>query len=63
VRYPRGSGPGAAIDPGLETLPIGKAQLRREGARIALLAFGATVPAAAAVAEELGLTLVNMRFV
>ncbi|MBB3343486.1 1-deoxy-D-xylulose-5-phosphate synthase [Luteimonas sp. RC10] len=63
VRYPRGTGPGVAIDPGLETLPIGQAQIRRQGGRIALLAFGAIVPAAEAVAAELGLTVVNMRFV
>ena len=63
VRYPRGTGPGVAIGPALDTLPIGKAQLRRRGAGIALLAFGATVPAAEAVGEELGLTVVNMRFV
>ncbi|GGK01531.1 1-deoxy-D-xylulose-5-phosphate synthase [Luteimonas terricola] len=63
VRYPRGSGPGVAIQPTLDTLPIGKAQLRRQGAGIALLAFGATVPAAEAVGAELGLTVVNMRFV
>ncbi|WP_372014650.1 1-deoxy-D-xylulose-5-phosphate synthase [Pseudoxanthomonas sp. 10H] len=63
VRYPRGTGPGVAIDPGLDTLPVGKAQLRRSGARIALLAFGATVPAAEQAGAELGLTVVNMRFV
>ena len=63
VRYPRGSGPGVAVQPSLDMLPIGKAQLRRSGARIALLAFGALVPAAQQVGEELGLTVVNMRFV
>jgi 1-deoxy-D-xylulose-5-phosphate synthase len=63
VRYPRGTGPGVAIDPALEVLPVGKAQVRRRGAGIALLAFGATVPAAEAVGAELGLTVVNMRFV
>ncbi|MBN7136610.1 1-deoxy-D-xylulose-5-phosphate synthase [Lysobacter enzymogenes] len=63
VRYPRGTGPGAAIQLNLDTLPIGKAELRRSGKRIALLAFGAIVPAAEQVAAELGLTLVNMRFV
>jgi 1-deoxy-D-xylulose-5-phosphate synthase len=63
VRYPRGSGPGVAVQPTLDTLPIGKAQLRRRGARVALLAFGALVPAAEKVGEELGLTVVNMRFV
>ncbi|MGY1531131.1 1-deoxy-D-xylulose-5-phosphate synthase [Luteimonas sp. A649] len=63
VRYPRGSGTGIAVQPALDTLPVGKAQLRRQGAGIALLAFGATVPAAEAVGAELGLTVVNMRFV
>ena len=63
VRYPRGSGPGVAVEANLDTVPIGKAQLRRSGARIALLAFGATVPAAEQVGAELGLTVVNMRFI
>jgi 1-deoxy-D-xylulose-5-phosphate synthase len=63
VRYPRGTGPGVAIQPNLDTLPIGKAELRRRGSRIALLAFGAIVPAAQQVGEDLGLTVVNMRFV
>jgi 1-deoxy-D-xylulose-5-phosphate synthase len=63
VRYPRGSGPGVAVQPGLEGLEIGKAQLRQRGAGIALLAFGALVPAAETVAREFGLTVVNMRFV
>ncbi|GAA5005967.1 1-deoxy-D-xylulose-5-phosphate synthase [Pseudoluteimonas lycopersici] len=63
VRYPRGSGPGVAVQPTLDTLAIGKAELRRRGSRIALLAFGAIVPAAEKVGEELGLTVVNMRFV
>ena len=63
VRYPRGTGPGVAVEANLDTVPIGKAQLRRSGARIALLAFGATVPAAEQVGAELGLTVVNMRFI
>ncbi|TCT26134.1 1-deoxy-D-xylulose-5-phosphate synthase [Thermomonas haemolytica] len=63
VRYPRGTGPGVAVQPALDALPIGQAQLRRRGARIALLAFGAIVPAAEQVGAELGLTVVNMRFV
>ena len=63
VRYPRGSGPGVAVSQSLDVLPIGKAQLRRRGSRIALLAFGAIVPAAQQVGEDLGLTVVNMRFV
>ncbi|MEJ1096005.1 MULTISPECIES: 1-deoxy-D-xylulose-5-phosphate synthase [unclassified Pseudoxanthomonas] len=63
VRYPRGTGPGVAVLPDLDTLPIGKADLRRQGSRVALLAFGAAVPAAELVGRELGLTVVNMRFV
>jgi len=63
VRYPRGSGPGVAVQPSLDTLPIGKAELRHRGAGIALLCFGALLPAVEKVGEELGLTVVNMRFV
>ena len=63
VRYPRGTGPGVAVSASLGTLPIGKAELRRRGSSIALLAFGAIVPAAEKVGAELGLTVVNMRFV
>ncbi len=63
VRYPRGTGTGVAVQATLDTLPIGKAELRLRGARIALLAFGALVPAAEQVGKELGLTVVNMRFV
>ncbi|WP_454832932.1 1-deoxy-D-xylulose-5-phosphate synthase [Pseudoxanthomonas wuyuanensis] len=63
VRYPRGTGPGVAIQPTLDTLPIGKAELRQRGTRVALLAFGSTVFAAEQVGRELGLSVVNMRFV
>src|SRR5438874_508207 len=64
VRYPRGAGPGAAVSAHLSALPLGKAQLRREGkSGLALLAFGALVNAAQPIAEALDATLVNMRFV
>jgi 1-deoxy-D-xylulose-5-phosphate synthase len=64
VRYPRGAGPGAAVTAELSALPIGKAQLRREGkSGLALLAFGALVTPAQPIAEALDATLVNMRFV
>ncbi|MCQ4164583.1 1-deoxy-D-xylulose-5-phosphate synthase [Tahibacter harae] len=63
VRYPRGTGPGRAVPADLSELPIGKAELRREGRGIAVLAFGSPVTAAEVVARELDLTLVNMRFV
>ncbi len=63
VRYPRGTGPGAALQTNLDTLPIGKAELRQRGGKLALLAFGAVLLAAQKIASELGLTCVNMRFV
>lgn len=63
VRYPRGAGTGVAAGDDLDTLPIGRAEVRRRGTGIALLAFGALLPVAEAVGAELGLTVVNMRFV
>ncbi|MBU6249299.1 MAG: 1-deoxy-D-xylulose-5-phosphate synthase [Xanthomonadaceae bacterium] len=63
VRYPRGTGPGAMLRPELDTLPIGKAELRRRGHGLALLSFGAMLAPATVVAAELDATLVNMRFV
>ncbi|HDS1074003.1 TPA: 1-deoxy-D-xylulose-5-phosphate synthase [Stenotrophomonas maltophilia] len=63
VRYPRGTGTGVAAATDLSTLPIGKGELRLQGNRIALLAFGSTVPAAEQVGRELGLSVVNMRFI
>lgn len=62
VRYPRGTGTGAILEP-LEALPIGKGVVRREGEKIAILNFGALLPEAAKAAEALGATLVDMRFV
>jgi 1-deoxy-D-xylulose-5-phosphate synthase len=63
VRYPRGCGRGVPVDPGLATLPIGKAQLRRTGHGIAILAFGSMLDPALAAGDALGATVVNMRFV
>jgi 1-deoxy-D-xylulose-5-phosphate synthase len=64
VRYPRGSGPGVPVVAEMSALPVGKAQLRREGkSGLALLAFGTLVAPAALIAETLDATLVNMRFV
>lgn len=63
VRYPRGNGTGVAAGTDLSTLPIGKGELRLQGSRIALLAFGSTVAAAEQVGRELGLSVVNMRFI
>ena len=64
VRYPRGRGPGIAVERTMQALPVGRAEVRRSGASgLALLAFGAMVDPAAAAAEALDATLVNMRFV
>ncbi len=63
VRYPRGTGPGVAIETEMKALPVGKAEVRRRGKGIALLAFGTMVPVAEEVAEKLDATVVNMRFV
>ncbi|MCD8505067.1 MAG: 1-deoxy-D-xylulose-5-phosphate synthase [Burkholderiaceae bacterium] len=63
VRYPRGSGVGAKVTSDLSSVEIGKAVVRRQGKRLALLVFGTLLPAAAKVADELDLTLVDMRFV
>ena len=63
VRYPRGCGIGVAIQPQLTPLPIGKAELKRQGHQVALLVFGTLLTTALAAAEQLDATVVNMRFV
>lgn len=63
VRYPRGRGPGVTPDDNLETLPIGKAEIRRKGKETVLFAFGTMVKVAEAVGAEIDATVVNMRFV
>lgn len=68
VRYPRGAGTGVAVQPTLEPLPLGKAEVRRASTapasqRVAILAFGSMVAPATAAAERLDATVVNMRFV
>jgi 1-deoxy-D-xylulose-5-phosphate synthase len=65
VRYPRGTGPGAAIERELKPVPVGKGEIRRDSKRhrIAILAFGSVLHAALAAAEELDATVANMRFV
>jgi 1-deoxy-D-xylulose-5-phosphate synthase len=63
VRYPRGSGPGVTPRAALTTLPIGRGEVRRQGAGTALLAFGSLLTPALEAAGELGATVANMRFV
>ena len=67
VRYPRGSGPGVAVQKEMRALPWGKAEVRRKASRandrVAILAFGSMVQPALAAGEILDATVVNMRFV
>jgi len=64
VRYPRGTGSGAAVSREPCTLPLGRAVLRREGrGGLAILAFGTLLHALRALAEKLDATLVDMRFI
>ena len=63
IRYPRGTGPGAEIAASMKALPIGKGEVRREGKRVAILAFGAMLKPALEAGAELNATVANMRFV
>lgn len=63
IRYPRGCGPGVAINKAMVMIPQGKAEIKRVGQTIALLVFGALLQPAFAVAEKLNATVVSMRFV
>ena len=63
VRYPRGKGPGVSVDKAMTALPLGKAEIRHQGKGIAILAWGSMVTPALTVGKQLGVTVVNMRFV
>jgi 1-deoxy-D-xylulose-5-phosphate synthase len=63
VRYPRGKGPGVAVIKAMTALPLGKAEIRHQGSRLAILAWGSMVTPALAAGKQLGATVVNMRFV
>jgi len=70
VRYPRGTGPGVAIEPEMTEVPFGKALVCRRhseavttGRRVALLAYGSMLRPCLQVGEALDATVVNMRFV
>jgi len=63
VRYPRGTGPGVALQRDMAALPLGKGQLVRKGDKVAILAFGAMLAPALAAAEQCDATVANMRFV
>lgn len=63
VRYPRGSGTGAAISEEMEALPLGKGVIRRKGQQVAILAFGSMLSPALSCANEHNATVADMRFV
>jgi len=63
VRYPRGKGPGVAVNKTMTALPLGKAEVRHQGSRIAILAWGSMVTPSLEAGKQLGATVVNMRFV
>ena len=68
IRYPRGNGVGADISAPPKQIPIGRAEVLREGKDVAILAYGSRVYASLEAAEKLqqgGIraTVVNARFV
>ena len=63
VRYPRGTGTGATVSDGLETVEIGKGIIRREGEKIVVIAFGSMVAPSLTAADKLNATVADMRFV
>ncbi len=63
VRYPRGTGPGVAVQKNLNTLLVGKGEVRRKGSQVAILSFGSMLAPALQAAEQFDATVANMRFV
>lgn len=63
VRYPRGSGRGAVIEKTMTAIPIGTGEIKRNGQRIAILAFGTMLAPSLQAGEELNATVANMRFI
>jgi 1-deoxy-D-xylulose-5-phosphate synthase len=68
IRFPRGSGLGIALDPDIKSVPLGEAELLRDGDDAAILAIGTMVHPALEVANELAAdgiatSVINARFV
>ena len=63
VRYPRGAGAGVPTPSDLNGLPFGRGEIRRQGQRVAILAFGSLLYPALKAAEALDATVANMRWV
>lgn len=68
IRYPRGAGLGVPLDQELKPLPIGEAEVIRDGQEAVIVAYGNTVQAAQDAADALGakgvdVAVINARFV
>ena len=63
VRYPRGSGTGVEAGKDLQTVPVGKGVVRKQGEKIAILAFGSMVAPSLQAASVLNATVADMRFI
>ena len=63
VRFPRGTGPGVAVEPALDDIPFGRGEIRHEGRGTAILAFGSMVAPSLAAGRALGATVANLRFI
>ena len=68
IRFPRGAGIGAALDPDVKEIALGEAELLRDGDDVALIAIGNTVHPAIEAAGDLagdGISsaVLNARFV
>ncbi|MBW1919206.1 MAG: 1-deoxy-D-xylulose-5-phosphate synthase [Deltaproteobacteria bacterium] len=68
IRYPRGRGEGATVEPEYRLIPVGKAEIIREGKDIVIIALGSMVSPSVKAAmllekEELSVGVVNCRFV
>ncbi len=63
VRYPRGKGPGVAVQPEMTQLPLGKGSVITTGTDTVLLAWGSLVKPALEAGKQLNATVVNMRFI
>ena len=63
VRYPRGTGPGTPLEKAMTCLPLAKGEIRRQGGRVAILAFGSLLQDALKAGEALDATVANMRWV
>ena len=62
IRYPRGNTNGNEIAITDDIIEIGKSLTIREGNKIALLVFGELIKNVIEIAEQLSLTLIDMRF-